>query len=85
MPTTTISLTSPIVFVDNETPLGVVNGINRTFTLANTPKSPATLHVYVNGFRMLLGSGNDYVTSSNNLGFTVAPPAGAIITVDYRY
>lgn len=46
-------------FVDNETPVGVVNGSNTTFTLANAPNPTDSLKLYSSGVR-LEGSGEDF-------------------------
>lgn len=53
--------------VTRETPSGLVNGSNTTFTLANTPVA-GTEEVFINGLLMEPGAGNDYTI------------AGAVIT-----
>jgi len=70
-------------FVDDETPTGTVNGSNKAFVLANTPKSGSE-KVFVNGQRMK-GGGEDYTLSDKTITFETAPPTNSIILVDYRY
>ena len=47
----TINASATTNFADSETPSGTVNGINDTFTLANTPTA-GTVRVYVEGERV---------------------------------
>ena len=70
-------------FVDNETPTGTVNGINVTFTLANTPTA-GTEHLYLNGVRQKSGAGNDYTISTNTITYLAAPLTGDVLLVDYK-
>ena len=69
-------------FVFDETPSGTINGSNADFTLANTPTAN-TLRVYMNGVRVLSGSGNGYTLSTATITFTTAPVTGDNIRVDY--
>ena len=73
---------SPSNFVTEETPSGTINGVNVTFTLANTPTS-GTLKLYLNGLRLKSGAGNDYTLSTNIISFTTAPISGDVIIADY--
>jgi hypothetical protein len=57
-----------LVFVDGETPAGNVNGVNLVFTLASTPASPGSLHLFRNGILLKQG-----------VGYTLS---GAVITID---
>lgn len=66
--------------VYGETPTGVKNGINTTFTLAHIP-APGSTAVYRNGLRELLGTG--YTVSGSELTFSAAPLSSDEITVDY--
>jgi hypothetical protein len=72
-------------FVNGEVPTGTINGSNTTFTLANTPSVAASVHVFVNGLRQLLGTGNDYTFSSTTITFLTGsiPQTGDILFVDY--
>lgn len=52
--------------VTRETPSGTVNGVNATFTLANTPVA-GTEQVFFNGQLLEPGAGNDYTISGATL------------------
>ncbi len=73
-----------VTFVDQETPAGTINGSNTAFTLANTPSSPASVHLYVNGLRMSLGV--DFTISGNAITFlsTSTPQPGDVLVASYR-
>lgn len=66
--------------VFGETPEGVKNGTNVTFTLANTPQVGSTA-LYRNGLRETLGVG--YTVSAATITFTTAPLSSDDIAVDY--
>jgi hypothetical protein len=70
-------------FVDKEVPIGLINGVNTSFTLANSPTS-GTEHVYLNGILQESGAGNDYTISGNTITFLLVPLAGEKIRVTYR-
>lgn len=70
-------------FVDRETPTGLVNGANTTYTLANTPVTGSE-HVYLNGILQEPGGGNDYTISSATITYLTAPLTGDKIRVSYR-
>jgi len=74
--------TMELHIIDDETPTGTVNGSNQAFTLNNAPNPTTSLKVYVNGSRMRVTE--DYTFSGTTITFTVAPPTGSIILVDYR-
>jgi len=68
-------------FVDKETPTGLVNGSNTTYTLANTPVAGSE-HVHVNG--LLVDAGDDYTIAGAVITMSVAPATGEKIRVSYR-
>lgn len=70
-------------FVDKETPSGSVNGVNTTFTLANTPLAGSE-HFYINGLLQRAGGGNDYTITGNTITAVTAPLTGEILHVSYR-
>lgn len=69
-------------FVNNETPTGVIDGSNATFTLAFNPNPDSSLKVYLNGQRFK-NTGEDYSLSGQTLTMVVAPDIGSILLVDY--
>lgn len=77
--------TAAINFIDGETPGGVVDGANVTFTLANSPSPTTTLHVFRNGVRQK--SGFDYILSGGTITFlsVSTPQPGDTLLADYRY
>jgi len=67
-------------FMDDETPVGTVNGTNADIRWA---KAPIGLKVYVNGQKMTITE--DYTQAGRVTTFLTAPPTGSIIRGDYRY
>jgi hypothetical protein len=64
-----------------ETPAGIINGVNRTFSSAN-PFSANLLAVYLNGLRQRRV--DDYVElSSTTFQFVNAPLSGDSLSIDY--
>jgi hypothetical protein len=72
-------------FTDAESPGGVVNGTNVTFTLASAPNPTTSLRLYRNG--LLLVPGVEYTLSGSAITFTAArtPQAGDSIAAYYRH
>jgi hypothetical protein len=70
--------------VTRETPTGLVNGSNVTFTLANTPTA-GTEQVYLNGILQEPGAGNDYTISGATITYLTAPVANDKIRVSYTF
>ena len=68
-------------FVDDEVPTGVVNGSNKTFTIADTPMS-GSVKLFVNGQRQILTT--DYSITGTTITTVVAYPTGTLLRVDYR-
>lgn len=71
-----------VSMVINEVPGGSVNGSNVNFTTAST-YATGTLEVYLNGQRLLSGSGNDYVEVSSGFTMQYAPATGDVLLVGY--
>lgn len=70
-------------FITRETPSGTVNGLNVTFTLANTPYSGSE-EVFLNGILQDVGAGNDYTISGAVITMLTAPLTGEKLKVNYR-
>ena len=81
--TTGVSSSGP-GFVDGETPVGLVNGSNAVFTLANTPSPATSLAVYRNG--LLEKQDLDYSVDGNAITFyaSAVPQPGDSLTATYR-
>lgn len=73
------------IFVDSETPAGLVNGANTSFTLNYAPAPAASLALYRNG--IIMKQGLDYTLSGNTVTFFPAstPQAGDLLLASYRY
>lgn len=71
-------------FVTSEAPSGDLDGVDVTYTLANTPAS-GSLALYLNGMRLLAGAGKDYTLSSATITFAEAPVSDDVILADYRF
>lgn len=70
-------------FADAETPTGVIDGANRTFSFGFTPFPATSLILFVN--KTLQIQGVDYTLSANVLVMTSAPALGASMFGWYRY
>lgn len=80
-----IKVTNPIpTVITRETPTGLVNGSNVTYTLANTPTAGSE-EVFVNGVLQEPGAGNDYTISSATITMLTALLTGDKIRVSYRF
>ena len=77
------SYNNEVYFIDQETPLGLIDGNNKIFTLNTTP-SLYSDHVYLNGLLQDRGESLDYVINENQLIFTDAPPLDIKIRCSYR-
>jgi hypothetical protein len=71
-------------FVDGETPAGLVNGINVTYTLSGIPSPVSSLALYRNGLRVKANL--DYTIAGNTIIFATAatPQSGDILLANYR-
>jgi hypothetical protein len=72
-------------YSDGETPVGLINGSNTTFTLAYAPSPAASLSLYLNG--LLMSQGADYTVTANVVTFFVAsvPQTGDLLLANYRF
>ena len=80
---TGVALTG-VGFVDGETPVGAVDGVNTAFSIAHSPSPAGSLAVYRNGIRFK--SGVDYTNSGTSITFAAGsvPQAGDILQCSYR-
>ena len=78
------NLVASPLFVDGETPSGLVNGTNTTFALAGSPSPVTSLEVYRNGLVQTIGV--DYTISGNVVSFlsVATPQTGDILQAYYR-
>lgn len=74
---------SEINFIDNETPSGLIDGINTVFTLSTTPVAGSE-HLYLNGLLQDSGMDYDYTITGTVIVFNIPPPIGSIILCSYR-
>jgi hypothetical protein len=74
---------APSSFVTRETPAGTINGVNATFTLANTPIAN-TESVFLNGLLQEPGAGADYTISGATITMLNIPVAGDRLRVNYQ-
>jgi hypothetical protein len=70
-------------FADAETPAGILDGTNRTFSLANLP-SGSSLLLFRNG--LFMTPGMDYTLNGSTIQFVLgaSPQSGDILTASYR-
>ena len=69
--------------VDSETPAGLVDGINTTYTTQYKFHGD-TLAVYLNGLKLRKGATNDYIIIDNQTFImNYAPTTGDVLLVDY--
>jgi hypothetical protein len=69
--------TGGLLFVDGETPAGVINGVNTSYTLSAAPTPVGSLMFFRNG--MILKQGTDYTVSGANV---VLAPGNAPVNGD---
>lgn len=70
-------------FITRETPSGLMNGSNVTFTLAAAPVAGSE-QVFLNGLLQEPGAGNDYTIAGNTITYLAAPAATDRMRVNYR-
>lgn len=77
---------STLLFIENETPTGTINGVNAVFTLVFTPNPSSSLELYLNGLHMW-ASGNDFTLAGATITFVTAqiPQTGDVLLASYRY
>ena len=75
---------STAAFVDGDSPTGIVDGSNVSFSLSAAPNPASSLAIYRNG--VLVAAGVDYTANGSNIGFTpaAAPQPGDTLLASYR-
>jgi len=71
-------------FIVREVPSGAIDGVNTSFTLANSPLAGKE-SVFLNGLLQRPGAGNDYTISGATITYLSAPLSGDILLVSYIY
>ena len=74
---------SKVIYIDKETPTGVINGTNVNFTLNYVP-IPGSEHIYLNGILQDEGIDEDYIISGQDVIFNLPPLNGMKIRCSYR-
>lgn len=86
----TVAFTSDIValptFVTREAVAGTKNGVNATFTLANSPTAGSEM-LFLNGILLNQGAGNDYTISGLTITMLTGmiPVSTDVFLATYRY
>jgi hypothetical protein len=81
----TVALTSDIpTFVTREAAVGLKNGVNATFTLANTPTAGSEM-IFLNGMLLNPGAGNDYTISGLTITMLIIPVSTDVLLATYRF
>ena len=73
----------PSGIITRETPTGTINGVNATFTLANTPVVN-TECIYLNGLLLEPGAGADYTISGATITMLQVPQTGDRLKANYQ-
>lgn len=68
----------------NEAVGGTVNGVNTTFSVAQTP-NPSSIMLFLNGICLQPGAGNDYTISGTAITMLFAPVTGDKLLATYMY
>lgn len=71
-------------YAANETPAGVINGVNKAYTLANPPVPAATLQLFLNGV-LQRPAGVDFTLVGLTCTMVNAPVVGDVLTAYYFY
>lgn len=73
-----------ILYVDSETPSGLIDGANRTFTLSASPLPATSLSLFRNGTLLKLGTDFTVAGSVLTMANGSAPSAGDRLLASYR-
>jgi hypothetical protein len=68
-----------------ETPTGLVNNSNTTYTLSESPASDASVSFYIDGLIQSQGIGLDYTISGDTITTAIAPDFGQVPYAVYQF
>lgn len=71
-------------FADQETPTGLINSSNTSYSLAHTPSPAASLTCFENGVAQRAG-GADFTLAAATMTYVAAPSTGSTLVCNYRY
>jgi len=71
-------------YIANEIPSEVIDGINKDFTIINSPVSNSVL-VRLSGLVQVPGLLKDYTLSGQTISFIKAPKIGQEVAISYLY
>jgi len=66
-----------------EVPTGVIDGVNDTYTLSQTPTGAASVKIYLDG--LFQRQGTDYTIAGSTITMTTAPASGQTLDANYDY
>lgn len=72
-----------VIYIDKETPDGIINGTNDSFELSSEP-IPNSEHIYLNGLLQDSGLDGDYLIDGKIITFLIPPDMGMRIKCSYR-
>jgi hypothetical protein len=75
-------ITSSPVVIGNEIPIGDVDGLNKIFSLYNTPVADSVI-VRLSGVVQVPGLSKDYTISGSVITFIKAPKIGQEVVINY--
>ena len=78
-----VAISAPVATWNQQTPSGLINGSNVTFTLAATPSQALSLNLSLNGLVLRQGAGLDYTISGNTITMSTAPATGQTLWAIY--
>lgn len=70
------------IIVDDETPTGVIDGINREYSLSRVPSPTKSLQLFRGG--VLMRNTVDYTLTDNQIEMSQAPEVNDVLTAYYR-
>lgn len=78
-----VQANASLIWANDETPTGLINGANMTYTLAHTPSNQYPVWLYYNGQKMIYGV--DFTVSGTTITMSFAPESGSTLVATYKY